>query len=137
MFGSKFFFFSLLLFFVNNFIRERRQVCKECAAAKQRCATSEGAAIKVAQKKMEDVEEGSSSRKKQKSQEDKEVAEAEFSLVVEELWRRVGRRWEELEWWQDQRWAAVTTVLGHIMDNVWELLDGLVPEEKGDRKSVV
>ena len=79
---------------------------------------------------MGDVEEGSSSGKKWKRQEDEEAAEAEFSLVVEELWRRVDRRWEESEQWQDQRWATVTMVLGHIADDVQELLDGLVLEEK-------
>ena len=62
--------------------------------------------------------------------EDEEAAKAEFSLVVEELWRRVERRWEESEWLQDQRWAAMMMALGHITDNVRELLDGLVPEEK-------
>ena len=98
--------------------------------AKQWCTTAEGDTIKVSQKKMEDMEEGSSSRKKQKRKEDEEAAEAEFSLVVEELWRRVVTRWEESEWWQEQRWAAVMEMLGHIMDDVWELLDELVPEEK-------
>ena len=44
-----------------------------------------GGPIKVSQKKMEDVEEGSSGRKKQKRKEDEEI-EAEFGLVVEELW---------------------------------------------------
>ena len=39
--------------------------------------------------------------------------------------------WEESEWWQEQRWATVTATLGHIADDVRELLDGLVPEEKG------
>ena len=82
----------------------------------------------MSQKKMEDVDEGSSGRKRK---EDKEI-EAEFGLVVEELWGRVVRRWEELEWRQEQRWAAVTAMLEHIMDYVWELLDGLVLEkEKG------
>ena len=42
----------------------------------------------------------------------------------------MARRWEELEWQQEQRWAAVTATLEHIADNVQELLDGLVPEEK-------
>ena len=89
----------------------------------------EGAVIKVAQKKMEDVEEGSSSRKKQKRKDEEEI-EVEFRLVVEELWRRVERRWEEMEQQQDQRWATVTMVLGRIVDDVRELLDGLVLEEK-------
>ena len=57
-----------------------------CTTAKQQCATSEGDTIKVSWKKMEDVEEGSSSGKKWKRKEDKEI-EAEFGLVVEELWR--------------------------------------------------
>ena len=91
-----------------------------------------GDTIKVSQKKMEDMEEGSSSGKKQKRKEDEEAAEAEFSLVVEELWGKVARRWEELEQWQEQRWAAMTATLGRITDDVWELLDGLVLEkEKG------
>ena len=86
----------------------------------------------MSQKKMEDMEEGSSSGKKQKRKEDEEAAEAEFSLVVEELWGKVARRWEELEQWQEQRWAAMTATLGRITDDVWELLDGLVLEkEKG------
>ena len=94
--------------------------------------------IKVSWKKTEDVEEGSSSRKKQKRREDKEAAEAEFGLVVEELWGRVARRWEESERQQEQRWAAMAATLGHIMDDVWELLDGLVLEEKekGKEKGV-
>ena len=50
----------------------------------------------------------------------------------------MARRWEELEWQQEQRWAAVTATLEHIADNVQELLDGLVPEEKekGKEKGV-
>ena len=120
----------LLLLLFNNFLREGRRVCRACATAKQQCATSEGAdTIKVSQKRTEDIGEGSSSRKKQKRQEDEEAAEAEFSLVVVELWRRVERKWEESEQWQDQRWATVMTALGHITYDVWELLDGLVPEE--------
>ena len=97
-----------------------------------------GDTVKVSWKKMGDVEEGSSGGKKGKRKEDEEAAEAEFSLMVEELWGRVARRWEELEWWQEQRWAAMTATLGCIMDNVWELLDGLVPEEKekGKEKGV-
>ena len=96
-----------------------------------------GDTIKVSQKKMEDVEEGSSSRKKQKRKEEDEI-EAEFGLVVEELWGGVARRWEELEWQQEQRWAAVMATLEHIMDDVWELLDRLVLEEKekGKEKGV-
>ena len=39
-------------------------------------------------------------------------------------------KWEESEQWQEQRWAAITMALGHITDNVRELLDRLVPEEK-------
>ena len=47
------------------------------------------------------------------------------------------KKWEELEQWQEQSWAAIVT-LGHIVDDVWELLDGLVPEEKekGKEKGV-
>ena len=58
--------------------------------------------------------------------------------MVEELWGRVARRWEESERWQEQRWAAMTATLEHIMDDVQELLDGLVPEEKekGKEKGV-
>ena len=44
-----------------------------------------GDTIKVSQKKMEDVEEGSSGGKKQKRKEEEEI-EAEFGLVMEELW---------------------------------------------------
>ena len=44
-----------------------------------------GDTIKVSQKKTEDMEERSSSGKKQKRKEDEEI-EAEFGLVVEELW---------------------------------------------------
>ena len=115
------------------FLREGRQVCKACTTAKQQG----GDTIKVSQKKTEDVEEGSSSRKKQKRKEEDEI-EAEFGLVVEELWGRVTRRWEESEWRQEQRWAAMTATLGRIADNVWELLDRLVPEEKekGKEKGV-
>ena len=89
-----------------------------------------GDTIKVSQKKTEDVEEGSSSRKKWKRKEDEEI-EAEFGLVVEELWGWVVRRWEESEQWHEQRWAAVMTTLERIADDVWDLLDRLVPEEKG------
>ena len=83
------------------------------------------------------MEEGSSGRKKWKRKEDEEI-EAKFWLVVEELWGQVARRWEELEWQQEQRWAAVMATLEHIADNVQELLDGLVPEEKekGKEKGV-
>ena len=92
----------------------------------------------MSRKKTEDVEEGSSSGKKQKRKEDEESAEAEFSLVVEELWGRVARRWEELEQQQEQRWAAMMATLECIADDVWELLDGLVLEEKekGKEKGV-
>ena len=116
------------------FLREGRRVCKACTTAKWQCTMAGGDTIKVSWKKMEDVEEGSSGRKKQKRKEDKEVAKAEFSLMVEELWGRVVRKWEELEWQQKQRWAAMMATLGHIADNVQELLDGLVPEEKGKEK---
>ena len=44
-----------------------------------------GDTIKVSRKKMEDVEEGSSGGKKRKRKEEDEI-EAEFGLVVEELW---------------------------------------------------
>ena len=94
-----------------------------------------GDTIKVSWKKMEDVEDGSSSRKKRKRKEEEEI-EAEFRLVVEELWGQIVRRWEELEWWQEQRWAAVMATLERIMDDVWDLLDGLVPEEKEKGKEI-
>ena len=94
------------------------------------CNSLGGDTIKVSQKKMEDVEEGSSSGKKWKRKEDDKI-KAEFRLVVEELWGRVARRWQELERWQEQRWAAVMVTLEHITDNVQELLDRLVLEEKG------
>ena len=50
----------------------------------------------------------------------------------------MARRWEELEQRQEQRWAAVMATLEHIVDDVQELLDGLVPEEKekGKEKGV-
>ena len=43
-----------------------------------------------------------------------------------------------MEQWQEQRWAAVTATLECITDDVQELLDGLVPEEKekGKEKGV-
>ena len=88
-----------------------------------------GDTIKVSRKKTEDVEEGSSGRKKQKRKEDEEI-EVVFRLVVEGLWGQVARRWEESEQWQEQRWAAMMAMLERITDDVWELLDGLVPEEK-------
>ena len=91
--------------------------------------------IKVSQKKMEDMEEGSSGRKKQKRKEEEEI-EAEFRLVVKELWGRAVRRWEELERQQEQRWAAVAATLEHIADDVWDLLDGLVLEEKEKGKEI-
>ena len=94
-----------------------------------------GDTIKVSQKKMEDVEEGSSGRKKQKRKEEEEI-EAEFGLVVEELWGWIVRRWEESERQQEQRWAAMTATLEHIVDDVWDLLDGLVPEEKEKGKEI-
>ena len=121
--------FSLLLFFANNFLREGRWVCKACTAAKWQCAMLGADTIKVSQKRMEDMGEGSSSRKKWKRKEEDEI-KAELGLVVEELWRRVVTEWEESEWWQEPRLATVTMALGHIADNVWELLDRLVPEEK-------
>ena len=39
---------------------------------------------------------------------------------------------------QEQRWVTVTVTLGHIVDDVQELLDGLVLEEKekGKEKGV-
>ena len=91
----------------------------------------------MSQKKMEDVEEGSSGGKKRKRKEEDEI-EVEFRLVVEELWGQVARRWEESEWQQEQRWAAVMATLECIADNVQELLDGLVLEEKekGKEKGV-
>ena len=89
----------------------------------------------MSQKKTEDVEEGSSGRKKQKRKEEEEI-KAEFRPVVEELWGRIVRRWEELEWRQEQRWATVTATLEHIVDDVQDLLDGLVPEEKEKGKEI-
>ena len=83
----------------------------------------------MSRKKTEDVEEGSSGGKKWKRKEEDEI-EAEFRLVVEELWGRVARRWEESERQQEQRWAAMTATLECITDDVRELLDGLVLEEK-------
>ena len=94
-----------------------------------------GDTIKVSQNKTEDVEEGSSSRKKQKRKEEEEI-KAEFGLVVEELWGQIVRRWEELEQQQEQRWAAVMATLECITDDVWDLLDGLVPEEKEKGKEI-
>ena len=43
-----------------------------------------------------------------------------------------------MEWQQEQRWAAVTATLERIVDDVQELLDGLVLEEKekGKEKGV-
>ena len=89
---------------------------------------SEGDTVKVSWKKMEDLEEGSSGGKKRKRKEDE--IEAEFGLVAEELWRRVVKKWEESERRQEQRWTTVTATFGHIADDVQELLDGLVLEEK-------
>ena len=93
-----------------------------------------GDTIKVSQKKTEDVEEGSSGRKKQKRKE--EEIKAEFRLVVEELWGWIVRRWEESERQQEQRWAPMTATLEHIADDVQDLLDGLVPEEKEKGKEI-
>ena len=87
----------------------------------------------MSQKKMEDMEEGSSGRKKQKRKEEEEI-EAEFRLVVEELWGWIVRRWEESEQWQEQRWSAVMATLECIAEDVWDLLDGLVLEEKEKEK---
>ena len=88
-----------------------------------------GDTIKVSRKKTEDVEEGSSGGKKRKRKEEDEI-EPEFRLVVEELCGWIVRRWEESEWQQEQRWAAMMATLECIADDVWELLDRLVPEEK-------
>ena len=73
--------------------------------------------------------------RKRKRKEEEEI-KAEFRLVVEELWRQIVRRWEELERRQEQRWATVTATLEHIVDNVQDLLDGLVPEEKEKGKEI-
>ena len=81
------------------------------------------------------MEEGSSGRKKQKRKEEDEI-EAEFRLVVEELCGWIVRRWEESEWQQEQRWATVTATLERIADNVRDLLDRLVPEEKEKGKEI-
>ena len=132
---SKIFSLLLLLLFANDFLREGRRVCRACATAKRQCVMAGGDTIKVSQKKMEDVEEGSSSRKKQKRKEEEEI-EAEFGLVVEELWGWIVRRWEESEQWQEQRWAGVMATLEHIADDVRDLLDGLVPEEKEKGKEI-
>ena len=94
-----------------------------------------GDTIKVSWKKMEDVEEGSSSGKKWKRKEEEEI-EAKFRLVVEELWGQITRRWEESERQQEQRWAAVMATLECIADDVWDLLDRLVQEEKGKGKEI-
>ena len=133
--GVSKFFSLLLLFFANDFLREGRWVCRACTTAKRWCAMAGGDTIKVSQKKMEDVEEGSSGRKKQKRKEEDEI-EAEFRLVVEELWGRIVRRWEESERRHEQRWAAVTATLERIADDVWDLLDRFVPEEKGKGKEI-
>ena len=110
-----------------NFLGKEGGVCKACATAKQWCAMAGGDTIKVFWKKMEDVEEGSGKKRKR---EEEEETEAKFRLVV--------RRWEESELRQEQRWAAMTATLEHIADDVQELLDGLVPEEKvkGKEKGV-
>ena len=94
-----------------------------------------GDTIKVSGKKMEDVEEGSSGGKKWKRKEEEEI-EAKFRLVVEELWEQITRRWEESEWQQEQRWATVMATLECIVDDVRDLLDGLVQEEKGKGKEI-
>ena len=132
---SNFFIIIIIFSLLMIFFREGRQVCKACATAKRWCATAGGDTIKVSWKKMEDVEEGSSGGKKQKRKEEEEI-EAEFRLVVEELWGWIVRRWEELEWRQEQRWAAVTATLECIADDVRDLLDGLVPEEKEKGKEI-
>ena len=74
--------------------------------------------------------------RKEEEEEEEEEIKAEFRLVVEELWRQIVRRWEELERRQEQRWATVTATLEHIVDNVQDLLDGLVPEEKEKGKEI-
>ena len=127
--------FLLLLFFANGFLREGRWVCKACATAKQWCATAGGTPSRCPGRRRKTWRKGG---KKQKRKEDKEAAEAEFSLVVEDLWGRVVRKWEELERWQEQRWAIVMVTLGHIVDGVRELLDRLMLEEKekGKEKGV-
>ena len=61
---------------------------------------------------------------------EEEKIEAEFGLVVEELWGWITRRWEESEQQQEQRWATMMATLERIMDDVQDLLDGLVLEEK-------
>ena len=114
---------------------EGRQVCKACATAKWQSAMAGGDTIKVSWKKTEDVEEGSSGRKKWKRKEEEEI-EAEFGLVVEELWGRVVRRWEESEQQQEQRWATVMATLERIVDDVRDLLDRLVLEEKEKGKEI-
>ena len=124
-------FFFIIIFFANDFLREGRQVCKACTTAKQWCAIAGGDTIKVSRKKTEDMEEGSSGGKKQKRKEEEEI-EAEFRLVVEELWGWIVRRWEESEQQQEQRWATVTATLECIADDVQDLLDRMVLEkEKG------
>ena len=94
-----------------------------------------GDTIKVSQKKMEDMEEGSSGRKKQKRKEEEEI-KVEFGLVVEELWGWIVRRWEESEWRQEQRWADMMATLECIVDDVQDLLDGMVLEEKEKGKEI-
>ena len=129
-------FIIIIIFnFANDFLREGRQVCKACATAKRLCAMAGGDTIKVSQKKTEDMEEGSSSGKKQKRKEEEEI-EAEFRLVVEELWGWIVRRWEDMEWQQEQRWATVMATLECIADDVQDLLDGFVPEEKEKGKEI-
>ena len=128
-------FFIIIIILLMIFFREGRQVCKACTTAKQQCAMVGGDMIKVSWKKTEDMEEESSSGKKWKRKEEDEI-EAEFRLVVEELWGWIVRRWEELEQWQEQRWAAMVATLEHITDDVQYLLDGLVPEEKEKGKEI-
>ena len=91
-----------------------------------------GDTIKVSWKKTEDMEEGSSSGKKWKRKEEEEI-EAEFGLVVEELWGQIVRRWEESERQQEQRWATMMATLERIADDVRDLL---VPEEKEKGKEI-
>ena len=74
-------------------------------------------------------------QEKRKRKEEEEI-EVEFGLVVEELWGWIVRRWEELERQQEQRWATVMATLEHITDDVQDLLDGLVPEEKEKGKEI-
>ena len=132
--GVSLFLYYYFFNFANDFLREGRRVCKACTTAKRQCAMVGGDTIKVSWKKMEDVEEGSSGRKKWKRKEEEEI-KAKFGLVVEELWGQV-ERWEESERWQEQRWATVMATLERITDDVRDLLDRLVLEEKEKGKEI-